>query len=53
MIVENWQLVTNEPAEFEKQVVQVQDYMKITNHFEGIYRIYPNFIKEKPEDVNM
>ena len=36
---ENWQLVTNEP-------VEVQDHMKITDHFKGIYRIYPNFMKE-------
>jgi hypothetical protein len=40
MIGENWQLVANEP-------VEVQDCMKITNHFRGIYRrIYPNLIKE-------
>jgi hypothetical protein len=40
MIGENWQLVANEP-------VEVQDYMKITNHFRGNYRrIYPNLIKQ-------
>ena len=41
MIGENQQLVTNEPVEFEKSSVEVQDYKKITNHFRGIYRIYP------------
>ena len=53
MIGENRQLVTNEPAEFEKSLVEVQDYRKIANHFRGIYRIYPQFSKGKPEDVNM
>jgi hypothetical protein len=43
---ENWQLVTNEP-------VEVQDCRKIRDHFRGIYRIYPQFNKGKPEDVNM
>ena len=36
---ENWQLVTYE-------LVEVQDCKKITNHFRGIYRIYPNLLKE-------
>ena len=39
MIGENWQLVTNE-------LVEVQDYMKITDHFRGNCIIYPNLIKE-------
>ena len=40
MVGENRQLVTDEP-------VEVQDYMKITDRFRGIYRrIYPNLIKE-------
>ena len=46
MIGENHQLVTNEPVEFEKKPVEVQDCMKITGHFKGIYRIYLNSIKE-------
>ena len=47
MIGENRRLVTNEPVEFEKQPVEVQDSRKLTNHFRGIYRIYnPNLIKE-------
>ena len=29
-------LVTNEPAEFEKQLVKVQDLRKFTDHFRGI-----------------
>ena len=35
MMGENWQLAINEP-------VEVQDCKKITGHFRGIYRIYPN-----------
>ena len=44
IIGENWQLVTNEPVEFEKQPVEVQDCRKITDHFRGNYRIYPNLV---------
>jgi hypothetical protein len=39
MIGENRQSATNE-------LVEVQDYKKITDHFRGIYTIYSNFIKE-------
>ena len=46
MIGENRQLVTNEPVEFKKQLVEVQDYKKITDQFRRIYKIYPNLIKE-------
>ena len=46
MIGENRQLVTNAPVEFEIQPVEVQDCRKVTAHFRGICRIYPNFIKE-------
>ena len=47
MIGKNWQLVTNEPVEFEKQPVEVQDCRNITHLFRGFYRrIYPNLIKE-------
>jgi hypothetical protein len=45
-IGENRQLVTNEPVEFEKYPVEIQDCTKITDHFKGIYRIYSNLIKE-------
>ena len=46
MIRENRQLVTNKPVEFEKWAVEVQDNRKITDHSRGIYRLYPNLIKE-------
>ena len=46
MIGENRQLVTDELVELEKQPVEVQDCRKITDRFRGIYRIYPNLIKE-------
>jgi hypothetical protein len=44
MIGENRQLVTNELFEFEKQPVEVQDCIKITDYFEGVYEIYSNLI---------
>ena len=47
MIGENrWLLVADEPVEFEKLPVEVQDCRKITDHFEGIYRIYSNLMNE-------
>ena len=47
MIEENQQLVKDALVEFQKQSVEVhQDCRKITHHFKGIYRIYPNLIKE-------
>ena len=39
MIGENRQLVTNEP-------VEIGDCRKITGRFRGIYRMYPNLMKE-------
>ena len=36
---ENRQLLTDGP-------VEVQDFMRITDHFRGIYRINPNLITE-------
>jgi hypothetical protein len=45
-IEENRQLVTDGLVEFEKKMVEVQDCRKFTDHFRGIYRIYPNLIKE-------
>ena len=42
----NWQLDTDEPVEFENYPVEVQVCKKITNRFRGIYRIYPNSMKE-------
>ena len=46
MVRENRQLVTDEPVEFEKYPVEVEDCRKITHQFGGIYRINPNLIKE-------
>ena len=40
MIRENRQLVTDEPVEFEKKPVEVQDSRRITDHFRRIYGIY-------------
>ena len=42
IIGENWQLVTNEPVKFDKSPVEVLDWRKITDHYRGICRIYPN-----------
>ena len=41
MIGANRQLVSHEPVEFEKQLVEVQDSRKITDCLEGLYKIYP------------
>ena len=46
MIREDWQLVTNELVEFDKEPIEVQNCKKFINHFRGFYRIYPNLIKE-------
>ena len=46
MIGENRHLVTDEPVEFEKEPVEVQDCRKSTDHFRGMYRIYANLTKE-------
>ena len=46
MIGENRQLVRNEPVEFERQLIEVQDCRETTDHFRWIYRIHPNLIKE-------
>lgn len=35
-------LVTDEAGEFE---LKFKDLRKITHHFTGLYRIYPNFMK--------
>ena len=44
MIRKNQQLVIDEPAKFEKLLVEVQDCMQIVDHLRGIYRIYPKRI---------
>ena len=53
MIGENRQLVTNEPVEFEEELVEVQDCRKITHSFRGINKIYPYSNEGKPDDANM
>ena len=47
MIGENRQLVTDEPVEFEEKPVEVQDCRKITDHFRGIYGLYPILTRER------
>jgi hypothetical protein len=46
-------VVSNEPVGFEKQLVGVQDFMKITNHCREVYGTYLKLTKGKPEDHNM
>ena len=46
MIGEDRQLVIGELVEFEELSVEVQVCKKIIDRFGGIYRIYPNLIKE-------
>ena len=43
---ENWQLITDEPVEFEKSTIEVQDCKKFIDRFRGICKIYPNLRKE-------
>ena len=46
MIGENQPLVIDEPVEFEKWPVKVQDFMKTTHRFRGICKIYLKLIKK-------
>ena len=46
-------VVTNEPVDFEKQLVKAQNLRKLTNHSRGIYKNIPKVIIEKSKDVNM
>ena len=46
MIGKNRHLITDELVGFEKWPVEDQDCKKNTDQFRGIYRIYPNLIKE-------
>jgi hypothetical protein len=41
---ENWLLGIDEPVEFETQLVEVQDFMKIAAHFRGFHRVCVNSI---------
>jgi hypothetical protein len=43
---ENRVLVTEEPVEFEKSPVGVQDFSKATHHSRGIHRTYPDLLKK-------
>ena len=43
---ENRHIVADEPVEFEKWPVEVQDFRKFTDHFRGIYRIYIKVLKK-------
>jgi hypothetical protein len=53
-VEENQPLFTDEPVEFEKQLVEVHDFRKITHHFGGMMcGIHLNINKEKPKDHNM
>ena len=42
MIGENRQLVTDEPVEFEKQPIEIQDFMRITDHSKKIMKYTSN-----------
>jgi hypothetical protein len=44
----NRPLVTDELVEFEKELIEIQDFRKIIDHFRGIYGLYLNLMKEKP-----
>jgi hypothetical protein len=46
-------LVIDEPAQFEQQPVEVQDFRKIAHHSRGIHGIHPQINEGKPEDINM
>ena len=50
---ENRPLITDEPIEFEKQLVEVQDFRKMTHHFRRIYGIYLTLLKNNQKDHNM
>jgi hypothetical protein len=43
---ENQQIAIDEPVEFEKQSVKVEDFKKTTDHFSGIWEIYPSLIRK-------
>jgi hypothetical protein len=48
---ENRPLVTDEPVEFEKDSVEVQDFRKIADHFRGIWRIYLNLAQTLNREI--
>ena len=55
MIGEDRHLVTDEPVEFENNnQSKLKTYCrKIMDRFRGVYSLYPNLVKGKPENVNM
>ena len=48
----NRRLVADKQVGFEKSPVEVGDFRRFTDRFRGVYRIYHNFNKGKPDDVN-
>ena len=49
---ENWPLVIGEPVDFhKKKLVEVQDFKKLTHHFEGTYGLYLKIGKKKPNGL--
>ena len=50
MNMENCELVADEPVQFQKWPVEVQDYRNFTDLFRKIYRTYLKLIIQNPED---
>ena len=50
---ENGPPVTNEPVEYEKEHVEVQDFRKITDHCRGICKICFKSSKKNRKNHNM
>ena len=50
---DNRLIVTDEPVEFEKLPVEVQDVKKTTGHFRGIYTKFHKIVNQNPTDVIM
>jgi hypothetical protein len=46
-------VVADSLVEFEKQLIQIQDYRRIIDLFREMYRVFFQLNKEKPKDVNM
>jgi hypothetical protein len=45
-IGENLPQITDEPIEYEKYLLEVQNLKKIANHFRRIYETYPKLPKK-------
>ena len=43
---ENQQVLTDEPVDFEKEPVEVQDFKQTINQFRGIYKIFLHLTKK-------